>query len=107
MDTPSSFQPTLEFDTLDLDLVVKVLKNTAFSEHGYSVVFTVIKFLPLDLERPILHILYPGALLVTKPELECTHCVLEHSLVPSGQLILLVIIFLIHLSFLVGGRWYL
>jgi len=31
MDPPSSFQSTLVFDSLDIDLVVKVLNNTAFS----------------------------------------------------------------------------
>lgn len=92
----SSFQSTLVFDSLDLDLVIKVLKNTAFSEEGY--LLRPIKTLPLHFGRSLLHILRPGALLVTEPKLECTHRVLEYSLVPCSQPILSVY-FRVYVSF--------
>lgn len=58
------------FDALDIDLVIKVLSNTAFSE----VQLLKIEILLLNsvkiIFRPILHVLYPDILCLSRPPLD-------------------------------------
>lgn len=59
-------QPSYEvgpvFDSFDLDLVVKVLSHTAFSEYPAPVTEDVNT--NIDRNRPILYVLYPHILLL-------------------------------------------
>ena len=54
---PFNTEPSLVFDAFDLDLVLKVLNNTAFSEPALDRLdFNLRTY--ANFERPILHILY-------------------------------------------------